>query len=95
MIKQIINFILAIVCFMLTITATNPLMYVVCVFSFLYFLTNFVTYEPKNQVQIVSVDRPKQRKVMNAQGNVVKRGSLEDCRDFLRCNAQFRGYAIV
>lgn len=50
----------------------------------------------KSQVQIVSVDRPKQeRKVMNAQGNVVKRGSLKDCRDFLRCNAQFRGYAIV
>lgn len=49
----------------------------------------------KQQVQVVTVDRPKQRCVMNVQGNVVKRGTLEDCRDFLKCNAQFRGYAIV
>lgn len=49
----------------------------------------------RHQIQVVSVDRPKQRKVMNVQGNVVKRGTLEDCRDFLRCNAQFSGYAIV
>jgi hypothetical protein len=47
------------------------------------------------QIQVVSVDRPKQRCVMNAQGNVIKRGTLEDCRDFIKCNAQFRGYAIV
>lgn len=49
-------------------------------------------------IEIKAVGQPKTtqvRKVMNAQGNVVKRGSLEDCRDFLRYNAQFRGYAIV
>lgn len=49
-------------------------------------------------IEIKAVGQPKkiqERKVMNAQGNVVKRGSLEDCRDFLRCNAQFSGYAIV
>ena len=49
----------------------------------------------KQQIQVVSVDRPKQRCVMNAQGNVVKRGTLDECRDFIKCNAQFRGYAIV
>lgn len=50
----------------------------------------------KHQVQVVAVDRPKRQKcVMNTHGNVVKRGSLEDCRDFLRYNAQFSGYAIV
>jgi hypothetical protein len=49
----------------------------------------------KQQIQVVSVDRPKQRCVMNAQGNIIKRGTLEDCRDFLKCNAQFLGYVIV
>ena len=49
----------------------------------------------KQQIQVVAVDRPKQHCVMNAKGNVIKRGTLEDCRDFIKCNAQFRGYAIV
>lgn len=49
-------------------------------------------------IEIKIVGQPKTtqvRKVMNTQGNVVKRGSLEDCRDFIKYNAQFRGYAIV
>lgn len=49
----------------------------------------------KSQIQVVSVDKQRERKVMNSCGNVVKRGTLEDCRDFIRCNAQFSGYAIV
>lgn len=49
----------------------------------------------KQQIQVVSVDRPKQRCVMNTQGNIIKRGTLEDCRDFLKCNAQFRSYAVI
>ena len=49
----------------------------------------------KQQIQVVSVDRPKQHCIMNTQGNIVKRSTLEDCRDFIKCNAQFRDYLVV
>lgn len=49
----------------------------------------------KNQIQVVSVDRPNQQRcVVTLQGQVLKRGSIEDCRDFVKCNPQFNNVFI-
>ena len=45
--------------------------------------------------QQASQPKKNEHVVINRCGNIIKRGSIEDCRDFLRCNSQFTGFAIV